>query len=187
MSRDRNPWTCLSATTVYENPWIRVEDHAVIDPGGRPGQYGKVCFKARAIAILPLDDNGFTMLVGQYRYTVGRYSWELPMGGADPGETPQQAGARELREETGLVAQDWCELMRLHTSNSVTDEVAHVFLARTLTQRSSAPEPTEALALARIPFAEAHARVLSGEITDALSVAAILRVAGDPTLLPGGR
>jgi len=187
MSRDQNPWTCLSATTVYENPWIRVEDHAVIGPGGRPGQYGKVCFKARAIAILPLDDDGFTTLVGQYRYTLDEYSWELPMGGAHPGETPQQAGARELREETGLVAQNWHELMRLHTSNSVTDEVAYVFLARALTQRSSAPEPTEALALARIPFAEAHERVLSGEITDALSVATILRVASDPKLLSGAR
>jgi 8-oxo-dGTP pyrophosphatase MutT (NUDIX family) len=186
MSHPRNPWTRVSATVVYENPWIRVEDHAVIDPGGRPGQYGKVCFKTRAIAVLPIDDAGWTVLVGQYRYTLDEYSWELPMGGAGPDETPQQAGARELREETGLVARDWRELMRLHTSNSVTDEVAWVFLARGLTQGRSAPESTEDLAVARVPFAEAHARVLRGEITDALSVAAILRVASDPQLLSGG-
>jgi 8-oxo-dGTP pyrophosphatase MutT (NUDIX family) len=135
--------------------------------------------------VLPIDSAGHTMLVGQYRYTLDAYSWELPMGGADPHETPQQAGARELQEETGLVAGDWLQLMQLHTSNSVTDEVAYVFLARDLQQGTSAPETTEALALARVPFVEAHERVLRGEITDALSVAAILRVASDPQLLGG--
>ena len=186
MGERRNPWTRLRSTTVYENPWIRVEDHAVIDPSGRPGQYGKVCFKSRAIAVLPLDAEGCTTLVGQYRYTLGEYSWELPMGGADPGETPQEAGARELREETGLLAESWLELMRLHTSNSVTDETGFVFLARELTQGPSAPDSTETLAIERLPLAQAHARVLRGEITDAMSVAAILRVAGDPSLLGGG-
>lgn len=187
MADRRNPWTRVSATTVYENPWIRVEDHAVIDPNGRPGQYGKVCFKSRAIAVLPLDADGCTTLVGQYRYTLDEYSWELPMGGADPGETPQQAGARELREETGLIAASWLELLRLHTSNSVTDETGHVFLARDLRQGPSEPESTETLAIERLPLAEAHERVLRGEITDAMSVAAILRVAADPALLGRGR
>ena len=182
MSQEQNPWKRLSADIVYENPWIRVEDHAVIDPGGRPGQYGKVCFKSRAIAILPLDTDGCTTLVGQYRYTLDQYSWELPMGGADPGETPQQAAVRELREETGLIADNWHELMCLHTSNSVTDEVGHVFLAHGLHQGADAPESTEDLTVVRLPLAEAHARVLRGEITDAISVAAILRVATDPAL-----
>ncbi|HMB73601.1 MAG TPA: NUDIX hydrolase [Gammaproteobacteria bacterium] len=187
MTGHRNPWTRVSATTVYENPWIRVEDHAVIDPNGQPGQYGKVCFKSRAIAVLPLDADGFTTLVGQYRYTLDEYSWELPMGGADPGETPQQAGARELREETGLLAGSWLELMRLHTSNSVTDEIGYVFLAQDLSQGPSAPESTETLAIERLPLADALARVLRGEITDAMSVAAILRVARDPGWLAEGR
>lgn len=186
MSKHRNPWTRVSATTVYENPWIRVEDHAVIDPSGRAGQYGKVCFKSRAIAVLPLDDAGCTTLVGQYRYTLDAYSWELPMGGADAHETPQQAGERELREETGLIAGRWHELMRLHTSNSITDELGYVFLARDLRQGPSSPDPTETLALARVPLGEALERVLRGEITDALSVAAILRVAADPGLLNEG-
>lgn len=186
MAGHKNPWTRVSATTVYENPWIRVEDHAVIDPNGRPGQYGKVCFKSRAIAVLPLDADGYTTLVGQYRYTLEEYSWELPMGGADPGETPQQAGARELREETGLIAGSWSELMRLHTSNSVTDETGYVFLAQDLRQGPSSPESTETLAIDRVPLAEALARVLRGEITDAMSVAAILRVAGETSWRAGG-
>lgn len=185
MSEQDNPWTRLSAKIVYENPWIRVEDHAVLDPSGRPGQYGKVCFKARAIAVLPLDEEGCTTLVGQYRYTLDEYSWELPMGGADPHETPQEAGERELREETGLSARHWQQLMRIHTSNSVTDEVAHVFLARDLSQGETAHDSTEQLKIARVPLAEARDRVLRGEITDALSIAAILRVTADPDL-PGG-
>ena len=185
MNDHSNPWTRLSAKVVYENPWIRVEDHAVLDPNGRTGQYGKVCFKTRAIAILPLDDDGCTTLVGQYRYTLDEYSWELPMGGADPHETPQAAGERELREETGLIAAEWQPLMRIHTSNSVTDEVGYVFLARGLRQGATAPESTEQLRIARMPLAEAHARVLSGAITDALSVAAILRVSADQTLNGG--
>lgn len=185
MNDQSNPWTRLSSRIVYENPWIRVEDHAVIDPSGREGQYGKVCFKSRAIAILPLDDDGFTTLVGQYRYTLDEYSWELPMGGSDPGESPQQAGQRELREETGLVASHWQELMRVHTSNSVTDEIAHVFLARGLSHGTTAPESTEQLAIARVPLAEARERVINGAITDALSVAAILRVTSDPNLHGG--
>jgi 8-oxo-dGTP pyrophosphatase MutT (NUDIX family) len=185
MNDRSNPWTRLSSKIVYENPWIRVEDHAVLDPSGRTGQYGKVCFKARAIAVLPLDEHGCTTLVGQYRYMVDEYSWELPMGGADPHETPRQAGERELREETGLIAAEWQLLMRIHTSNSVTDEVAHVFLARGLRQGRTAPESTEQLSIARMPLAEAHARVLSGEITDALSVAAILRVSTDRSLHDG--
>jgi 8-oxo-dGTP pyrophosphatase MutT (NUDIX family) len=180
-----NPWTRLSSSIVYENPWIRVEHHSVIDPNGREGQYGKVCFKARAIVVLPLDDDGCTTLVGQYRYTLDEYSWELPMGGADRGETPQQAGQRELREETGLVASHWQEFMQVHTSNSVTDEVAHVFLARGLRQGASSPESTEQLAIERVPLVEARRRVINGEITDALSVAAILRVTSDPDLHRG--
>ena len=187
MKDQSNPWTRVSSKVVYENPWIRVEDHAVIDPSGRAGQYGKVCFKARAVAVLPLDDAGFTTLVGQYRYTLDAYSWELPMGGADPHESPEQAGQRELREETGLTASHWQQLMRVHTSNSVTDEVAHIFLARGLQQGSNAPESTEQLAIARISLAEARERVLQGDITDALSVAAILRVTSDRNLYGGDR
>ena len=135
----------------------------MIDPGGQAGQYGKVCFKSRAIAILPLDDNGYTTLVGQYRYTIDEYSWELPMGGTDSGETPQQAGQRELREETGLIAGRWQQIMRVHTSNSVTDEIGYVFLATNLQRGAAAPESTEQLVIAHVPLSVARDRIFNGE------------------------
>lgn len=177
MSEHDNPWKRLHSTVVYENPWIRVEDHAVVNPAGGRGQYGKVCFKSRAIGIAPIDAADHIYLVGQYRYTLDSYSWELPMGGAAPGEDPLVAGQRELREETGLEAKRWRHLLTVHTSNSVTDEVGDVFVARELVPGTARPEPTEALAVQRMPFAQALEWVLDGKITDAMSVAAILRLA----------
>lgn len=177
MSEHENPWKLLASTTVYENAWIRVEDHAVLDPSGGRGQYGKVCFKSRAIAVAPIDSTDHIYLVGQYRYTLGSYSWELPMGGAPPGEDALVAGQRELREETGLEAKRWQHLLTLHTSNSITDEIGHVFVARELTPGPAAPDPTEALTVQRMPFAQALQWTMDGKITDAISVAAILRLA----------
>ena len=152
------------------------EDH-VINPGGGRNRYGYVHFKNRAIAILPLDDDGNTWLVGQQRYTLGAYSWELPMGGAPLDEPPLDAAKRELREETGLTATQWSEVMRLHTSNSITDEVGIVFIAEGLTQGETEFEETEDLEIRKLPLADAVQLVNDGEITDAISVAAILRIA----------
>jgi 8-oxo-dGTP pyrophosphatase MutT (NUDIX family) len=177
-------WKKLSSRTVWENDWMRVHEDEVINPGGGENLYGHVHFKNRAVAIVPLDEDANTWLVGQERYTLGAWSWELPMGGAPLGEAPIDAAQRELREETGLTAADWTEVMRLHTSNSITDECGVVYVARDLTEGETAFEESEDLEIRKLPFSEAVMMVKRGEITDAISVAALLYVdARKPSLL----
>jgi 8-oxo-dGTP pyrophosphatase MutT (NUDIX family) len=170
-------WKKLSSSVVFENPWIKVTEDHVINPGGGENDYGVVRFKNRAVAIIPLDDEGYTWLVGQERYTLSSYSWELPMGGAPLEEDPLQAARRELKEETGLTAARWTELMKLHTSNSITDESGIVYVAEDLEQGEPDPEETEDLEIRRLPLEEAIHMARSGLITDAISVAALLRIA----------
>ncbi len=172
-------WQTLSNREVYDNPWIRVEEHRVINPRGGESQYGKVCFKNFAVAILALEDDpqSHIYLVGQQRYTLSRYSWELPMGGAPLGTSALASAQRELKEETGLTAKHWHEVMQLDTSNSVTDEFGIVFHARGLTQGETQFDETEDLSIRRLPFNDALAMTLNGDITDAITVATILHYA----------
>lgn len=177
-------WQQLSTRDVFENDWFRVREDEVINPGGGRNLYGHVQFKNVAVAILPIDEHDNTWLVGQDRYTLGEYSWELPMGGAPLAEPPFDAAQRELKEETGLSAGSWTEVMRLRTSNSVTDELGIVYEARELTAGDTAFEETEELAIRVLPIEEAIAMALDGRITDAISVAALLGYAARNKTLP---
>lgn len=171
------PWQRKSRAQVYENPWINLTHEEVITPAGSDGIYGKVHFKNRAIGIIPLDENHNTVLVGQYRYALDEYSWEIPMGGGPLHEDPLQCAQRELKEETGLYGGDWQQLFKLHTSNSVTDEEGYVFLARDLMQGEQALEDTEKdLVLKHLPFSEAINLLEQGGITDVISIAGLLAV-----------
>lgn len=174
---ERNPWTIHDKNTVYENPWIKVDHHLVMDPNGKSGIYGTVHYKHTAVGVIPLNDSLETWLVGQYRFPLNIYSWEIPEGGAHADESPLDAAKRELKEETGLCAGRFEHLMEMHLSNSTSDEKAVVFIAFDLTQGSNQPDSTESLRIKKVPFATALNMVLNGEITDAISVAAILKTA----------
>lgn len=172
-----NPWTTVDSTVVYENPWITVRHDDVIRPDGQPGVYGVVSTRT-ATGVLALTARDEVVLVGQYRYALDRYSWEIVEGGGDPGEDPQVIAARELREEAGLVASDWTPLgHEVHLSNSFTSEVGYLFLARDLTETPPEPDPTEVLEVRTEPLGRVMDMVTSGEITDAMSIIAILQTA----------
>jgi 8-oxo-dGTP pyrophosphatase MutT (NUDIX family) len=170
-------WKKHSSRVVFENDWMVVREDHVTNPGGGENQYGHVQFKNVAVAVLPIDRDGNTRLVGQTRYTLDQYSWELPMGGAPRAEDPLAAAQRELREETGLVADQWREFMRLHLSNSITDELGIAYVATNLTQSTADLEETEDITVRTLPLADAIGMAQTGEITDALSVATLLRIA----------
>jgi 8-oxo-dGTP pyrophosphatase MutT (NUDIX family) len=170
-----NPWQTLSSEVKYQNPWIRVREDQIINPKGGTGVYGVVSMKNKAIGIIPIDAEGNTWLVGQYRYTLNEYSWEIPMGGGPVELDVLESAKRELREETGLLAARWTRISRLHTSNSVTDEEGFIFLAEDLSQGDWEPEETEDLRLWKLPLAEAIAMAMRDEITDAISVMGLLK------------
>jgi 8-oxo-dGTP pyrophosphatase MutT (NUDIX family) len=170
-----NPWKTLESTPIYSNPWIDVREEQVINPGGGRGIYGVVSMKNKAIGIIPVDEEGNTWLVGQYRYTVNEYSWEIPMGGGPIGIDPLESAKRELKEETGFTAEEWTNIGRIHTSNSVTDEEGFIFLAEELTAGETEFEETEDLKIWKLPLHEAVRMAMDSEITDAISIAGLLK------------
>jgi 8-oxo-dGTP pyrophosphatase MutT (NUDIX family) len=171
------PWTRRSRRVAYANPWITIWHDEVTRPDGSAGIYGVVHFAHLAAGVLALDDEDRVLLVGQHRYTLDAYSWEIPEGGVPAGETALDGARRELREETGVEAAVWRELARAHLSNSVSDELAVLFLATSLTEGAAHPDPTEVLDQRWVPLSEAVEMTLDGRITDAMTVIAIERLA----------
>ncbi len=176
-------WKTLDSRIVYDNPWITLREDKVINPGGGENDYGHIHFKKKAVGIVPIDDQGNTWIVGQDRYTLGEYSWEVPMGASEEDEDPLDTAHRELKEETGLTAASMTQLMRLHTSNSITDEVGFVFVARDLTAGETSFDEMELLDVRKLPLVDVVAMIGRGEMTDAISVAAILRVHADQNIM----
>lgn len=174
-----NPWQTLSTRETYANPWIRVREDQVLKPTGGPGIYGVVEYKNIAVGVIPVDEDGHTWLVGQWRYCHERYEWEIPEGGCPAGESPAEAARRELQEETGIVAATIEPLLTgIQLSNSTSNEVCDIFVATGLSHTQARPEDTEQLEVLRLPLAEAIQMARDGRIRDAVSVLALLALAG---------
>jgi 8-oxo-dGTP pyrophosphatase MutT (NUDIX family) len=169
------PWRDHGARVVFDNPWITLTEHQVTAPTGKSAVYGKVHFKNVAIAVLPLHPDGTVTLVGQHRFALGDYVWEIPEGGGPLEEAPLDAARRELREEVGLEAASWREILNVQISNSVTDERGIGYLAMDFSPTEKDPDDTEVIAIERVPFAEALEAAVAGWLPDALTVAMLLR------------
>lgn len=171
------PWKSLSERVVFETPWIRVTEHDAVAPTGKPAYYGAVRMKNYAIAVLPIFDDGTIILVGQHRFVLGDYSWEIPEGGGPLDVDPLESARRELSEETGLQAAEWREVVRAQLSNSLTDERMFGFLAFGLSEATDGHglDHTEDLAIERVPFREALDACVAGHLQDVLTVAMLLR------------
>lgn len=171
-----NPWEILKKELVYQNNWIKVYHHEVLNPSKKPGIYGTVEFQNLAIGVIPVDSSGNTYLVGQFRFPLNAYSWEIPEGGCKIGIDPLETAKRELREETGIVANDWQEIQQIHTSNSVTNEVGYLYLAESLSFYDPQPDDDEQLVIKKVSLREAYGMIEKGEITDSLSLAGIMKL-----------
>lgn len=170
----RGPWQILSDKLIYENPWIRIDYHDVITPTGTPGMYATVDFKNWAIGIIPIDSEGNTYIVGQYRFPLEEYSWEIPEGGGNKAATVLASAQRELAEETGISAENWEMIYEFNTSNSITNERAYIYLATGLSFGEAEPEETEELVVKKIPFSELLGMVYRNEVKDSLTVIGVL-------------
>jgi ADP-ribose pyrophosphatase len=176
LEEGKNSWTTRGSEVKYETAWIKVTQHDVLNPKGQPAVYGVVSFKNTAVGVVPLDHENNTWLVGQWRYPLKQYSWEIPEGGSPKGEDTLETAKRELKEETGIIAKNYTELCRMHTSNSVSDEACVLYVARDLSFSESEPEDSEDLMVRKVPFQQAYEMVMNGEITDSLSMVSILKI-----------
>lgn len=176
MHPEENPWKTLSSEIIYDNPWIEVSHREVINPGGKAAMYGVVHFKNLALGILPLDSDYNTWVVGQYRYPIDLYTWEIPEGGGDISLEPLESAKRELREETGIIAEEWTLIQEMYLSNSATTEKALLYVARDLSFVEPDPDEDEKLQIRKIPFDELYRMVIEGSVNDSLTVTTVLKV-----------
>jgi 8-oxo-dGTP pyrophosphatase MutT (NUDIX family) len=176
IDENKNPFKKIEEKIVYENKWITVKHADIITPKNTNGIYGTVHFKNYAIGIIPIDKNGYTYLVGQYRFALENYSWEIPEGGGPLNEDILNSAKRELQEEVGFFAQKWTKIAELNTSNSVTDEVGIIFVAQDLEQTNTAHEETEELQIKKIHLSDAIDWALNGKIKDAIALIGLLKL-----------
>jgi 8-oxo-dGTP pyrophosphatase MutT (NUDIX family) len=169
-----NPWKTLNSKLVYQNQWLRIREDQVIRPDGNEGVYGVVELPA-SVAIVALNDLDEVLLVGQWRYTHGKFSWEIPTGSSEAGEPVLEAARRELREEGGVLAAEWVALGSIDNSNGVTTDVSHLFFATQLSATTRDEDPTEKLSVKWIPFSQAVENVMSSAMTESGTVAGILK------------
>jgi len=175
MSNEKNPWTTLSTETKYDNPWIRVDEYQVLNPAGNPSIYGVLHMKHLAIAILPLDEDYNTWIIGQHRFPFNSYEWEVVEGGCPEGTLPLDTAKRELKEEAGLEAKHYELILEMQLSNSKSDEYSYSYIAKGITYTGEEPEEDEQLTIRKIPFSELYAMCMNGTIKDALSIATVLK------------
>jgi len=175
MAEKRGPWTVFDKEIRFETPWLRIDDYNALRPDGAPTRYGVVHFKNTALGVLPLFENGDTLLVGQHRFPADRYSWELPEGGGDPRQDPVAEARRELEEETGYYATEFQEYLRMDMSNSVTDEIAIGYIATNLVPGRTNPDPSEVLETRRIAFKDLLNECVSGQIFDSLTLVMVFK------------
>ncbi|CAG0967507.1 MAG: NUDIX hydrolase [Bacteroidetes bacterium] len=173
---ETNPWKILNTKEIYQNPWIKVDEHKVLNSKGNEGIYGTIHFKNLAIGILPLDEYYNTWIVGQYRFPIKQYSWEIPEGGGNRMVPALESAQRELLEETGIIAKEYTKIQEMYLSNSASDERAILYLARKLEFVAPQPEESEVLQIKKVPFEELYQLVLKGSILDSLTVTAVLKI-----------
>lgn len=169
-------WKIKSSKTVYDNPWIQIEEFQVKDPSGNDTIYSILDLKTIAVGIIPLDADYNTWIVGQYRFPIDEYCWEIVEGGGEKGVAPVESAKRELEEETGIKAKEWKEIIQLNTANSYSSEKAIVYVAKDLSFGEPKPDDSEDLKVIKLPFEELYQRALNGEITDSISLTAIFKL-----------
>jgi ADP-ribose pyrophosphatase len=170
------PWKTLATKAIYRNRWLALREDLVEMPDGRTTIYGVVSC-GDCVGILPFVDPDTVLLIRQYRYVAGRPTWEMPTGGVHAGESLEEAAQRELGEETGYRAERLTRVSTYHTSKSVMDETAHLYLAEGLTRLPLPPDDTEFIEVRPFPFQEALRLVLSGEVLDSMTIIAVLLAA----------